>query len=95
MKLFRNFSLLSLVAVVGCSPSTPAWSEAELQAELNKLATHCNVPISAVDSHGDSVVISGKDLANVPNERLRCVMDGLKARGFGDKIGFIGNEAYE
>ena len=95
MKLFRSFSLLLLVVLSGCSSSTPALSEAELQVELNKLATHCNVPISAVQSHGDSVVIGGKDLANVPNERLRCVMDGLKARGLGGKIGFIGNEAYE
>ena len=95
MKLFRNFSLLSLAAVAGCSPSTPASSEAELQAELNKLATHCNVPTSTVRAHDGSVAVGGEELADVPYERMRCLMDGLKARGLIDKIGFVGNEAYE
>lgn len=95
MKSVSRLFPLSLLAVAGCSSAAPALSDAELQAELDKLAAHCNVPKSILQAQGDLVAVGGEDLADIPYERVECVFDGLKARGLGSKMGFIGNEAYK
>lgn len=86
--LIRNFPLL-LLAVAGCSSAAPATS----QAELDKLTALCNVPKSTLRLENGFVIFGQAEMPHLPADRVRCLLDGLKARGLDGKMGFAGNGA--
>ncbi len=88
-------TLLAMAA--GCTASEPAavppTNEAQLRAELNKLAKRYKVPSIIFQLNGKDVVIGGEGASEVTYDRMHCVMDGIRSLGI-PAIGFIGNEAY-